>query len=309
MLDEIPVPNTAAAQTPAVQPKVGDVEGALSALNNLAGTREVEIDLPILKTKAFIKPVNGSEELRLRTMKASGAAFIKSFNKVIFEHVRFESIKFDNFDDFESHLTPPDKSLLVFSLLDSTFSKLPEKMITCPNCGQSDTHSPNPQSLIHADTITKVWEEEKDFTEFELVSEIVPGFKVFYAMPNESERIKILETKENEDLRNNIEETGDVLSAMELFAVYVKRIEINENGKVFKLTDKIKEILVTLNKMPLELRAKLLDDLTIKKFVDFTPNFYLDITCSNLGCSKPKFKWDEVDPENDFFLKALSVYN
>ncbi len=61
MLDEIKLPQAV---------------DALSALQNLAGTRQVEVELPILQTKAMVRPVDGSEELRLRTMKASGAAFI-----------------------------------------------------------------------------------------------------------------------------------------------------------------------------------------------------------------------------------------
>lgn len=309
MLDEIPVGPL--AQT-AIEPKElekNSVQEALSALANLAGTREVEIELPILKTKVYVQPVNGSEELRLRTMKASGATFIKSFNKVIFEHCRFEGVKFNDLEDFQDHLTPPDKALLVYALLDATFSKLPEKMIKCPTCGTSDTHSPEPENLLHADTISKTWDHEKEYTDYELISEIVPGFKVIYSMPSETERIKILEEKKNSEMRNDLEEYGDVLNAMELFAVYVKRLEIMEGDKVHILDDKVQQIIPTMNQMPLELQAKLLEDVTLEEFVDYSPKFYLDIHCSNLGCEKPDFKWDKIDPEQDFFLKALSVYN
>lgn len=308
MLDEIPVP-AAAQNVAAVEPKETEVQRALSALANLAGTREVEIDLPILRTKVYVQPVNGSEELRLRTMKASGAAFIKSFNKVIFEHCRFEGVKFEGLEDFQDNLTPPDKALLVYALLDATFSKLPEKMIKCPTCGTSDTHSPEPEALLHKDTISKTWEHKEDYNEYEISSEIVPGFKVVYSMPNETSRIKILEAKENAQMREDLEEYGDVLNAMELFAVYVKRLEITEGDEVHILDNKVEQIIPTMNKMPLELQAKLLEDTTLEEFVEYTPKFYLNIHCSNLTCEKPDFKWDKVDPEQDFFLKALSVYN
>lgn len=301
MLEEIKIPGTDAAVD-------NPLSGALSALNQLAGTRTVEVDLPILKCKAFVRPVNGSEELRLRTMKASGAAFIKSFNKVIFEHVEFEGLKFENVDDFQQHLTPPDKAILVYALLDATFAKLPEKMITCPSCGQVDTHEPEPSALFHADTITKQW-EDADFKNFKIEANIVEGFDVTYGMPVESERIKIIENKENSELRNELNETDDILSPIELFSVYIKSVKIVQGDEVFELTDPVKEILPLLRDMPMDLKAKLLEDQSIKELIEYSPNFYLDIQCSNPGCEIKHYKWDNINPEQDFFLKALSVYN
>ena len=52
-----------------------------------------------------------------------------------------------------------------------------------------------------------------------------------------------------------------------------------------------------------------LEDTKVSKLVGYTPNFYLDITCSNIECKKKAFKWEGVSPEQDFFLKTLSVYN
>lgn len=313
MLDEIPVINSQIDEPNQVNNKV---QGALSVLANLAGTREVEIDLPILKTKVFVQPVNGSEELQQRTMKVSGAAFIESFNKVIFEHCRFDSVEFKNLKDFQDNLTPPDKALLVYALLDSTFTKLPEKVITCPSCGKTNTYTLSPSELLHADTITKEWNNKQDILEYEINSEVVPGFNIIYAMPTETERIQILKDKENSELRENIKEHNDVLNPMELLTIYVKRIEIkkSKDSKDSKddfiiLDDKINEILPTLTKTPLELQSKLLEDTSLKEFIDYNPNFYLDIHCENLGCEVPDFKWDKIDPEQDFFLKALSVYN
>lgn len=294
MLDDIKLPQAASA---------------LSALQNLAGTREVEVELPILRTKAIVKPVNGSEELRLRTMKASGAAFINSFNKLIFEHTTFEGVKFNDLPDFEKHLTPPDKALLVYALLDATFSKLPEKVITCPYCGTTDNHSPSPSAIFHPDTIPSVWKETLDFPEFEISSELVPGFTVVYAMPTEEDRVKILKQKENSEMRDSIEQDGDVLSALELFCIYIKRLEIKDGESEFILTDKIVDIIPTVKTMPLDLQSKLLEDNSLAPLIEYTPNFYLDISCSNINCPEKHFKWEGISPEQDFFRKALSVYN
>ena len=300
MLDEIIIPQKEGGTT---------TTAALSALANLAGTREVEIDLPLLKTRAIVQPVSGSEELRLHTMRASGAAFIESFNKVLFEHTTFDKLKFESVQDFQDHLTPPDKALLVYALLDATFTVLPEKMIKCPGCDKTDTYTPSPAELFHGDSVTDVWVHEASFEDYEIKSEIVPGFTVFYKMPTETDRINILKSKENSEMRDSIDETGNILSSMELFAAYIKRIEIVDNKEVISLTDTVKDIIPTIVGMPLELQAKLLNDETIEEFVKYSPNFYLDISCTNPGCSLKTFKWTDVNPEQDFFRKALSVYN
>jgi len=306
MLDEIP---TVIKQQEILNKKAEPLADIFNALGILAGTRSIEIDLPVLKVSCIVKPVNGSEELRLRTMKASGAAFIRSFNKVIYEHTTFKGMDFEDFEDFQNHLTPPDKAMLVYALLDATFAKLPEKIITCPSCGNTDTYEFEPHSMVHSDTISKIWDKKLDHKDYQVVSEIVPGFTIHYHMPDESTRIKIIQEKENQEMREELENTNEVLSQMELFSLYVKQLDIVVDGKVKELTDIVGEILPVLINMPMELKTKLLNDETIKEFIEYSPKFYFNIPCTAPACTLGEFKWDDISPEQDFFLKALSVYN
>lgn len=282
---------------------------AISALQVLAGTRSVEIELPILKTTVTVTPINGSEDLRLRTMRSSGATFIKAFNTLLFEHSTFKDIKFSGLHDFQAHLTPPDKAMLVYALLAATFSKLPEKVITCPACKQTHNYSFAPNAMLQADTITRTWDMSEDFTDYLIESEIVPGFKVFYSMPTEMDRLAILEAKSNSEMRDSVDTDNDVLSAIELFCIYIKKIEIKNGDETITLTDKLFDVIPTIKGMPLDLQTTLLDDLSVAPLVEFNPNFYLKIYCQNKDCGKPEFTWSNVNPEQDFFRKALSVYN
>jgi hypothetical protein len=286
-------------------PKVNQALGALSVLAN---TRTVEVNLPVLKTKAMVTPLLGSEELQLETMKVSGATFIQTYNKVLYSHCTFSDLAFENFEDFEKHLTPSDKMALSFGLLDATFSELPERLIKCPKCKTADTYSVSPDALVHDDTFTKEWDKD-DYNEFEVTSEIVKGFRVTFQMPTESERLKVVRYKEDSELRNEVESTGDILSPMELFCIYIKRIEIDsleEDVDTLVLDDKVKDIIPTLKEMPFDLKAKLLDDKAIAIFTEYSPNFYLQLTC---GKCAHEFNWNNISPEQDFFRKALSVYN
>jgi len=287
---------------------------AISALNLLAGTREVEVELPILRTKARVTPILGGEELKLHTMRTSGKAFIKEFNKLLFNHCTFDGVQFEGVEDFERNLSPADKSMLVYALLDSTFTKLPEKVITCPSCGQVDNHSPKPSDIFHTDSIKKVWDHSEEFVDFEIESKIIPGLTVFYGIPTEEDSLKIIESKENSDLRNSVSENDNILNSLEVFSIYIKKIIIANPTKEDKenciiLTDKTSEIIPTIQDMPLDLKSKLLEDETINQFADYVPSFYLNINCSNLNCELKTFKWDNINPEQDFFRKALSVYN
>lgn len=289
-------------------PKVGSTN-AIAALALLAGTREVEVELPILQTKAIVTPVTGAEDLVQKTMRTSGSKFIKAFNELLYTHTSFDSLEFSSSDDFINHLTPPDKALLVYGLLDSTFTKLPEKVITCPNCGTKNTYELPPADLIHDDTISKGWEESADFEKYELESIIIEGFKVVYKMPSETDRMQILLEKETSEMRESVQEHNDILNTLEMFCVYIKRLEIQTADETLILEDKIKDIIPTIKGMPLELQSKLLEDTTVKTLVDYSPNFYLNIQCDNIKCSDPVFKWENINPEQDFFRKALSVYN
>jgi len=280
---------------------------ALNALKILAGTRTVEVELPILKTKVKVSPIDGAEDLILKTLKSSGATFIHSFNELLFKHCKFDGIEFEGVKDFEDHLTPPDKQLIVYALLNSTFNKLPEKTITCPHCKTSEVYSAPPEAMFHQDTIQKVW-DKVDFESYEIMSEVVPGLQVFYSMPTETDKLLLLESKTNGQMREDILENDDVFNTLELFSVYIKKLIIkHENGDIV-LTDKVNEIIPTINGMPLELKAALLKDETVSEFTEYAPKFYLNLTCDNRKCNRD-FTWDEIDPEQDFFRKALSVYN
>ncbi len=86
-------------------------------------------------------------------------------------------------------------------------------------------------------------------------------------------------------------------------------LEIKNEEDDIILTDKINDIIPTIKKMPLDLQSRLLDDSSVAPLVEYTPNFYLNIQCPNVGCELKQFKWEGVNPEQDFFRKALSVYN
>ena len=83
--------------------KPNNVLSALNVLDSLCNWRETEIELPMLKIKVLVKPLKGIEELRLRSLKATGETFIRTFNEILFDHL-----------DFQGKVKFKDKKKLIF---------------------------------------------------------------------------------------------------------------------------------------------------------------------------------------------------
>ena len=289
--------------------KVSKAANALDALQLLSSARKTEVFLPILKTSVIMRPFNGAEDLYLQTLKVSGATYQRYLAQLIFNHAEFLEINFESFDDFVKHVPVIDKQVMIQGLLQATFAELPEKIIKCPKCDQPDTYKFAPEEMVHSDTFIKHWDKEQEPFDYVVVNEIIPGFRVTYGMPMEEDRLEVLKGVSSSEMRENLEKHQDVLSLIDFMGIYIKKIEIDQaDGSTIELTDKREDILPTIKNMPLDLQVKLIDDLTINEFTEYNPYYYLNIRCSVPSCQH-EFKWADIKPENEFFRKALSLYN
>ena len=291
------------------QKKQSKATDALNVLSKLSGARKTEIYLPILKTRVIMSPFSGAEDLYLQTLKVSGSTFHRYTDEMLYQQAEFLDLGFSSFDDFLNNITPIDKSVMFVGLLQATFNELPEKIIACPKCGKSDTYAFSPEQLVHPDTYPKVWDKEEDARHYEVTNELVPGVFITYGMPYEGLKLEVLSSNSSEDMRNNLEKHKDVLNLVDFMALYIRKMVIKSEGSEdIVMTNMKEDILPTVKNMPLDLQVKLIDDSTIDVFTEYNPYYYINIDCGNPACNH-KFKWDDIKPENDFFRKALSLYN
>ena len=110
---------------------------AAEATASLAQLRNLEVELPLLKTKAIVSPLLNIEDAQLKSLYSTGPTFLMTFNQILYNHTQFVDIEFESFEDFNKHLNPADKSMLVYALLTASFTELSEKEFTCPNCKQN----------------------------------------------------------------------------------------------------------------------------------------------------------------------------
>ena len=307
-LGNINIPNDKPTQSPELDAMTPPFMKALTALDKLSTVKKIELYLPILKTDVVVEPYIGAEDLDLKSMQTSGVEYVDAFNKLLFRKCTFKDIAFKNYEDFIKNVTPVDKTLLVYGLLAATFSKLPEKTIGCPKCNKQEVYDMfSPSDMYHPeDIIEKEW-TYSSVDDFLIQSKILDGFDIEYKMPTESDKLQILSFKDNASLRNTLKEENDVFTPMEMIALYINKMTIKDGDSEIVLTDKIKDILPTLKKMPLDLKTGILEDGSIELFSDYMPNFYLKCKCQNPECGHD-FIWAEVNPEQDFFRKAIFVY-
>lgn len=282
---------------------------ALNVLGLLSSARKTEVYLPVLKISVIMTPFVGAEDLYLQTLKVSGATYHRYIDELLYKHAEFIGVNFESFDDFLKNIPSVDKQVMMAGLLQATFNELPEKLIKCPKCGQVDTYSFKPEHMIHSDSFTKYWDKDIEPSDFRLVNELIPGVKIFYGMPMEQDRLDVLQNVSSSEMRDNLEKHKDVLSLVDFMAIYIKRMEITAaDGTVIELNDKKEDILPTIKNMPLDLQVKLIDDPTVDSLTEYNPYYYLKLKCGAPACQH-EFKWDDINPENDFFRKALSLYN
>ena len=282
---------------------------ALNALDSLCQWRETEVELPMLKIKALMKPIKGLEELRIKGLKASGETFVRTFNEILFNHADFQGkVKFKSLEDFMEHLGSADKAMMTYGLLFATYPELGDREFECPHCKERQVHNLRPDELIHEDSIPMKWDKKGLFTNFRDDLEIMPGFKIKIGFQTEADSIKMLSITPDNELKKNAEEYQALFDTLKLLILFIKEVTIDTAAGPLVMTDLVKEIYPFItgikNIMVLE---KLINTITnYDGLSKYQPVFYATKKCTNVNCGKD-FKW-MVNPEFEFFRKASSFY-
>lgn len=289
--------------------KPNNVLSALNILDSLCNWRETEIELPMLKIKVLVKPLKGIEELRLRSLKATGETFIRTFNEILFDHLDFQGkVKFKDFEDFISHLGTADKSMLVYGLLFASFTELGDREFECPHCKVNNIYELKPEEMIHNDTIPEKWEKKTLFTDYREDVEIVPGFNIKLGFATEKNSLDILSTVNDIKIEETLADYNNLYDNLRLMVMFIKELKITTQTEEFILQDLKTEILPFILKLKnLNILEKLILKISEKDiFSKYNPNFYVKRNCKNIECGK-EFTW-VVNPEIEFFRKANTFF-
>ena len=277
---------------------------ALELVTNVADIKSFEIELPLMKTRAIVKPLTGFEEQALRTASASPETFLKKFNEILFDHTTFDSIRFNSFQEFLANIQMPDRSMLIFGLMMSSYMVLPEIQKECPKCGHLNIIKKEPKDLFHPDTIKKVWDKPLPPIEYTEIQEVLNGYLTFeLGVPTELSRLLVLRLMSNNDIGENMAQTGELMTFSETLAFFTKKITVNTGNEVIVLTDLVQDIYPFLTKIPPKIGDAIKSSIDLTIFDDYMPDFYLENICENCGATDK----EEVDIEMLFFRKAMDI--
>ncbi len=277
---------------------------ALDSINKKADLRAFETDLPILKVQAAVGPLTGKEEQVLKTSSVSTNKFLMELNKLLYSHADFEGVKFSNFDDFLENMFPPDKSMLVWALLTSTYLKLPDMERKCSKCSQDYILESVPKDLIHNDSLPQVWDKGISPNEYTEVQTAMDGFLTFeIGLPSEKTRIKITSTLTPNDTKENIAKNANLFGFAESLMYFTKSITVGEGDNRTVLTDPFQDIKPFLENLAPKITDSIRSEIDIKIFDKYMPSFYLNAACTHCGNIEKVL----TDPELSFFRKTILI--
>lgn len=284
-------------------PKYMEAAEATAALTKL---RNLEVELPLLKTKAVVSPLMNIDDAQLKSLYSTGSTFLQTFNRILYHHTQFVDIEFGSFEDFQEHLNPADKSMLVYALLTCSFTELSEKEFKCPKCKDSFIKALIPSEMYAYHSQPKKWQFKDDFLNYSKTIKVTPWLEIDYKMPTEMDKLKMMDNFSEEELRKNYSETGTIMNNLASLSFHIREVRIKpENGEVITLTDQVRDIYPWLGTIPIDLKTKVIKTNEIKTFEPFMPTFEYNLECDK--CSNG-FKWEGVDPEEDFFRQILFIY-
>jgi hypothetical protein len=279
----------------------------MEALNNVttvADIRSIESELPILKTKVEVTPLTGAEEQALKTSAVSPESFLKKLDELLFHHTNFQNVEFESYNQFLANIFPPDKSILIWALLSSTYLVLPTMEKECGSCGESYLVDAAPTDLIHEDTITRIWDSELPPTEDRVIQSALDGYLVFeLGMPSERDKLIVSRLLNPEQAKDNISQTGGLLSYVDNLIFFTKTIVVGEGNEKIVLTDLIQDIAPFLRNLPPKVADAVKNQIDLEIYGDYMPIFYLNTTCTKCGNQERI----DVDPEIAFFRKTVSL--
>lgn len=295
---------------------------ALEMTNEITNVREVEIEFPLLKKKVSVTPLIGIDDVHLKTLFSTGAHFLKSLNKVLFQHIKQDEIIFKDVEEMNSKLTEYDKRILVFGLLAASYDKLDERTLKCPECGHKDIHEFEPELMFKEDTIRKTWDKRESYLDYTITKNLMdPSEKtsnginidITYKIPTEADKIKLMELIDLSP-RKIDENSGNIMTTIEYLILYIKSITFTNTNledtnpeKVIVIDDLESDILPFVTQSNMIIQNRLVKTSPFKELEEYQPRFYFNCTCRNESCGF-KYKYNIGNIEDEFFRKALSIY-
>ena len=292
---------------------------ALLTLEEEILTDSVEIFLPGLKENVVVKPLKNIEELNLKTQNLSFVTFLRQLNILLLNKTHIQNIPltqyFESIEEFENKILPVDRVLLIFGLVKNSFENLTEFPMVCENCEKEFIATPSVENLFFTFDIDKETILNTDYYTLAVTKSYLNGkLEIDFGFNPEVVRINLLKMKSNNEIKENINEEGNVLDAVDNMILFIKKIRVykpdrrTKEGKkliteIDYYQDGFQEIFDFIHNMPMKLKDLISIKTDLKDLEKYSPVFKITEACPYCGHVHQL----DTSPEIEFFRKALSL--
>ena len=284
---------------------------AVEATQSVIESRNVSAKLAMLpEVEAEMSPLTGRDDLKIKTSRTSVTTFNKLLNEFLFNKGTYNGIEFKSFEDFESKITTQDKEILIALLLDASYSKLPKRSATCPQCNEITEYSISVADILgNPNSVIPVWDYKEPVYDKKFTKKLYDGvLTVAVSVPTEARKNEIYNIMSYDSIRKNLVEKGQALDSTDTLLMFIDSIEISYTDKkkkkaeTFKLVDIVTEIKPYLDNAPLEIHDAI-NEFVNEKLEKYVLDLKAPVVCKHCGN-----KFDiSISPESEFFRKAFSI--
>lgn len=265
----------------------------LNKLKALHTLRQREVFCPVTKISVQTTPLTVGDDLSLRTMVSSPDLYDREIAALIYKHTKFPSFEIPpTFDQFIDMFSSFDRKIMLYGIYSTTYDKIAEEKITCPNCKFEFNDIIKSDQIINDDVYVP-WDKEKPFNEYhkEIAVDIEPekentinSLVFITAVPSIRDYFNVLKLVSPDKMKYNFDKTGQILSKSEELTLITKAIQINSNVAGKEEIDYIND-LDSINDainmyMSSDIVNNVIRDYNIE-FEKYSPNFKKEYTCSN----------------------------
>lgn len=286
---------------------------AAKALNKKNTIGTIEVELPVINVKVKCNALSNIDDLTIKTISGSMSAYNDLNIRLLYNHLIFpENCPIQSYEIFLYYCTEADFRAGLYGVMMATFKNLDESRFKCKNknCPNPDTdkifnYAPKMSDIRinykKAPYASPNGDHTKDI--FIATSEIMT---VNYKFENLLSKIKLFESKSNDEIRNNLLNFGTMVSKTEITINYIDSIKVIGETEEFIISrpEDIKLFINSLNLTSKEEFEKL-NDKFIEHISSWNPTFNSTIECPHCKSTQ---EWEDIDIYVEFFRKFTTIF-
>lgn len=286
---------------------------AAKALNKKNAIGIQEVQLPILNITVQCSAIANIDEIMIKTISGSMSAYNDANFRLFYKHTEFPvEANINSYEDFISTLTEADFRTILFGIMMASFKTLEENRFVCRNekCPNPDesrifTYTPmmNAIKIVfpQAPYVSPSHDHTKDL--FIADSGIM---KINYRFSTVKHKIDIFRTKSNDEIRQNLIDTGMMLQKTDLTLNYMDSVEVIDDEQKYLISNQ-DDIKLFINSLDVTSREEIekLNDRFISHIDGWIPKFKTTVKCPH--CSKTQ-EWEDIDIYVEFFRKFTAIF-